>query len=311
LTVLTEALALLPQAMVDAGAAVAARLKHAYIDGFGASLSSLAVAAAVVVAVLAGEALIVGWKSSSAFRLTRLSRSARTDLLAFVLVETSLALVVGMSMFFGVTYLLQKLIAAELVHIEKLRMSSPAGALIVYFLAVDFVGYWAHRLCHRVPALWELHRYHHSAPEMTGLTAYRDHPMERAFTSLMLAAPAALIAMPVSDFVAVHALAKVIGVLKHANVRSNWGWFGRYLIQSPGAHWVHHSMDPAHHNRNFSSLFQFWDVIFRTAVHPRPEAARAIRIGLVDDPGQVPPFRYLGRVCVAGWGRLLGSSERR
>jgi hypothetical protein len=83
--------------------------------------------------VLAGEALLVGWKSSSSFRLTRLSRSARTDLLAFVLVETSLALVIGMSMFFGVTYLIQKLIAAGFVHVEKLKASSPVGALIIYF----------------------------------------------------------------------------------------------------------------------------------------------------------------------------------
>jgi len=297
--------------MVDAAAAVAERLKHIYIDGFGALLSSLAVAAAIVAAVLAGEALLVGWKSSSAFRLTRLSRSARTDLLAFVLVETSLALVIGMSMFFGVTYLIQKLIAAGFVHVEKLKVSSPVGALIVYFLVVDFVNYWAHRLYHRIPALWELHRYHHSAPGMTGLTAFRDHPMERAVTWLLLAVPGALIAMPVSDFVAVHALAKVIGILKHTNVKSNWGWFGRYLIRSPGAHWVHPSMDPAHHDRNFSSLFQFWDVIFGTAAHPRPETARAIRIGLADDSGHAPPLRYLGRVCVVGGGRLLGSGRRR
>lgn len=305
MTATVEAPALVPFDTVALAAAVAARLKHIYVDGFGALLSSLALAATIVAAVLVGEALVVGWESSSAFRLSGLSRSAQTDLLAFVLVETSLALVVGMAMFFGVTYLVNKLIAAGFAHIEKLKLPSAAGALLVYFLVVDFVNYWAHRLYHRVPALWELHRYHHSASEMTGLTAFRDHPMERAFSGLLLAIPATLIAMPVSHFVAVHALAKVIGVLKHTNVRSNWGWLGRYFVQSPAAHWVHHSMDSAHHDRNFSSLFQFWDVIFGTAVHPRPEVSRAICIGLADDSGQAPPLRYLGRIFMAGWGRLL------
>ncbi len=286
-------------------ATVAARLRHFYIDGLGDLLSSLAIALGVVVAVLLVELCFTEWKRSSASRLSRLSPSARTDLLAFLLVESSLALLVGMAMFFGVTYVLQKLIAAGFTHVARLTLSSAIPASLIYFLVIDLVHYGAHRLYHAVPTLWELHRYHHSAPEMTVLTAFRDHPMERAVTALLLAVPAALVAMPVQNFIVLHLLAKMIGLLKHSNLRSNWGWFGRYVIQSPGAHWIHHSVDPAHHNRNFASLFQFWDIIFGTAVHPQPETLRTIRIGLVDNTGHPPPLRYLGSVFCASWSRLL------
>jgi sterol desaturase/sphingolipid hydroxylase (fatty acid hydroxylase superfamily) len=286
-----------------------ARMRLMYVDRIGDVLASLAVATAVVVCVLAVELAFTGWQASSLRRLARVSPSARTDLLAFFLIETSLALVIGMAMFFGATYVVQKLIAAGLGSAYRLTFSSAVAALVVYYVVFDLAHYWSHRLCHRVPALWELHRYHHSAPEMTVLTALRDHPMERAFTSLVIAVPAALIALPVQHFIVIHTLAKTVGLLKHSNLLSNWGWFGRYVLQSPAAHRVHHSSDPAHYNANFGSLFQFWDVVFGTAVHPERATVGGIRIGLADDSGQTPALRYLGRVFVAGWSRALRSGH--
>ena len=45
-------------------------------------------------------------------------------------------------------------------------------------LAYEF-GYWAaHYLFHRIPALWEFHKVHHSAEVMTTFTEMRQHPIE-------------------------------------------------------------------------------------------------------------------------------------
>ncbi|HEX2941282.1 MAG TPA: sterol desaturase family protein, partial [Rhodopila sp.] len=49
-----------------------------------------------------------------------------------------------------------------------------ACMLIVY----DFGNYTFHRLQHRLPVLWELHKTHHSAQRMVGVTKDRVHPVE-------------------------------------------------------------------------------------------------------------------------------------
>ena len=41
--------------------------------------------------------------------------------------------------------------------------------------------YWAHRLEHRVPLLWEFHKIHHSDENMNASTYERDHFLQTAF----------------------------------------------------------------------------------------------------------------------------------
>ncbi|MBX3625494.1 MAG: sterol desaturase family protein [Rhizobacter sp.] len=281
------------------------RLWRFYADEPLKLLTSIGLAAALAITVLAAEVALLGWERSSAKRLLLMSNSSRTDLLAFVLVETSLGLFVGIAMLLGVTYVLQRYASAHVTRVVEWSPSLQILAVLAFYVTVDFANYWAHRWCHTVPALWEIHRYHHSAPEMTVLTAFRDHPMERAFSAAVVAVPAALVAMPAGDYVVVHLLAKLVGLIKHSNLPHNWGWFGRYVIQSPAAHWIHHSRDAAHHNKNFASLFQIWDVIFGTALHPSKAEAGSARIGLDDDDGQTPPARYLLRVFFGGWRTFL------
>lgn len=287
---------------------VLARLHAFYVLGWADLLRSLALAAAVVAAVILLELLFVPWRESSLRRLLAWSVSARTDLLAFALVETNLSLFLGMAMFFGVTYVAQHQIVRVGAALGPLTIASPVLAMVVFFVVIDFANYWTHRFCHRVPLLWTIHRYHHSAPEMTVLTAGRDHPMERALASMVSALPTALLAVPAEQFFVLMLLAKAVGLLKHSNVLSNWGVVGRWLFQSPAAHRIHHSIDPAHHNTNYASLFQFWDVLFGTALHPSVAEARAVRMGVDDDDGQQPPLRYIGGVFVdvgRGLRRLL------
>ena len=58
---------------------------------------------------------------------------------------------------------------------------------LALFLAYEF-GYWLdHYLKHRVPALWELHKVHHSANVLTPLTVFRLHPLDALIFSNILA----------------------------------------------------------------------------------------------------------------------------
>ena len=58
---------------------------------------------------------------------------------------------------------------------------------VVLFLAYEF-GYWLdHYLKHKVPALWELHKPHHTAEALTPLTVFRVHPLDSLFFANMTA----------------------------------------------------------------------------------------------------------------------------
>ena len=62
---------------------------------------------------------------------------------------------------------------------------SPGAALltatVLELLAYEF-GYWAsHYAFHRIPALWEFHKVHHSAEVMSTFTEMRQHPVEIIF----------------------------------------------------------------------------------------------------------------------------------
>jgi sterol desaturase/sphingolipid hydroxylase (fatty acid hydroxylase superfamily) len=141
---------------------------------------------------------------------------------------------------------------------------------------------------------------------MTVLTAARDHPMERALGSMIVTIPAAMVDMPAENFLMVMLMAKMIGLIKHSNLLTNWGWFGKYVIQSPAAHRVHHSIDPVHYNTNFSSLFQFWDILFKTSYHPQSAETKFLKIGVNGDSGQLPAINYLWRIYSGFIKRTVG-----
>ena len=49
----------------------------------------------------------------------------------------------------------------------------------------------------------------------------------------------------------------------HANVRTNLGVL-RWVLVTPQSHRVHHSLDPAHRDKNFGVTFSLWDHLFGT-----------------------------------------------
>jgi sterol desaturase/sphingolipid hydroxylase (fatty acid hydroxylase superfamily) len=56
---------------------------------------------------------------------------------------------------------------------------------VVAFVVVDFANYLSHFLQHFVPALWELHKVHHSATSLTPFTTERMHPFGNVFDGVV------------------------------------------------------------------------------------------------------------------------------
>ena len=57
------------------------------------------------------------------------------------------------------------------------------------------------------------------------------------------------------------------GGLHLGQMQVTTGWLGR-LIQSPGHHQIHHSTNPAHHDRNLGFCLSVWDWAFGTLCIP-------------------------------------------
>lgn len=158
--------------------------------------------------------------------------------------------------------------------------------VVVGSLITDFAGYWRHRLTHG-RRLWPAHAVHHSSVELDWLSTSRFHPIEQVLTTLVQLLSLWLLGFPDVAIVGTGLVRAIYGAFIHANIDLRYGMLDRVFV-SPRQHRWHHSADPDARDRNFATLFAFWDVAFGTYYCPadrRPE-----RLGLGDE---VLPNNYL------------------
>ena len=146
-------------------------------------------------------------------------------------------------------------------------LSLPGWArLAVAFLLFDAWMYWWHRLNHRVPFLWRFHRTHHSDPKMDVTTANRFHIGEIVLSSVLRVPVIALLGLQLWELALYEMAMFTVVQLHHANIALP-AWLDRSLrivIVTPFMHKVHHSRWQRETDSNYSSLFSFWDRLFRT-----------------------------------------------
>jgi sterol desaturase/sphingolipid hydroxylase (fatty acid hydroxylase superfamily) len=136
-----------------------------------------------------------------------------------------------------------------------------AGFVLFYILS-SFIGYWQHRLMHW-RWFWQLHRFHHAATDFNVLTTFRVNPAE-AITVIPAVLPLFFIKVPSAGlFAAFLVVNQVLASLQHSALPWTLGWFGRWVVTAPTNHQFHHSIDPEHRDKNFSSC-PLWDHMFGT-----------------------------------------------
>ncbi|MEM9675126.1 MAG: sterol desaturase family protein [Bacteroidota bacterium] len=159
-------------------------------------------------------------------------------------------------------------------------MSWPVWAhLLLGFVVRDFVQWWTHRLLHRVPALWEFHKVHHSVEQMGFAAHLRYHWMENVVYRTIEYIPLALIGIGLRDFFIIHIFTLAIGHFNHSNIRVNLG-FLKYIFNNPQMHIWHHAYhlpEDKHYGVNFGISLSVWDYIFRT--NYIPFEGRDIKLG--------------------------------
>jgi sterol desaturase/sphingolipid hydroxylase (fatty acid hydroxylase superfamily) len=130
-------------------------------------------------------------------------------------------------------------------------------------LLLDFC-YWAqHYMNHKVPWLWELHTVHHSQKELNFFTDFRYHILEYFIRFTILVVPFLIFAINTPTVVIFTIISTWYTRFYHGNIRTDLG-FLRYVLVTPQSHRVHHSKSLEHRDKNFGSLFCFWDRIFKT-----------------------------------------------
>jgi sterol desaturase/sphingolipid hydroxylase (fatty acid hydroxylase superfamily) len=178
-----------------------------------------------------------------------------------------------------------------------------AGLTLVVFLAYEFGYYVDHYMKHKIPALFELHKTHHSAEVLTPLTVFRVHPIDTLIFVDIIALTTG-VAYGVFTYVAGRGVDMyaifgqnvlfVVFLFGLAQLQHSQFWIplcgapGR-LILSPAHHQIHHSVDPAHYNRNLGSCLAIWDWMFGTLCVP-PKESPGLKFGVTqtgDDPHRV------------------------
>lgn len=129
-------------------------------------------------------------------------------------------------------------------------------------LLADGIGYWRHRLMH-TRVLWAIHAVHHSDREMTWLTMFRYHPINRMITTIIGTVVLSLLGFPAFAIAFSNAVRHFHGHFIHADIPWNFGPLRRILV-SPVMHQWHHARLVAGRRANFATIFAFYDVVFGT-----------------------------------------------
>lgn len=159
-------------------------------------------------------------------------------------------------------------------------------SLLLFFLISDFIQWNTHRLLHRIPFLWKIHKTHHSVKQMGFAAHFRYNWMEPIVYKTILYIPLILIGgFSLQDVFIVHFISIAIGHLNHANLGWDYG-FLKYIFNNPKMHiWHHSKIIPNKNGINFGISLSIWDYIFKSNYIPKN--GRDIELGF-DDENEFP-----------------------
>jgi sterol desaturase/sphingolipid hydroxylase (fatty acid hydroxylase superfamily) len=134
---------------------------------------------------------------------------------------------------------------------------------VVAFIALDFAGYWVHRIAHEYNLFWNNHIIHHSSEEFNLACALRQSisSIVRIFAIFLL--PAALLGVP-QQVIAIVAPLHLFAQFWYHTQHINRMGFLEKIIVTPSHHRVHHAINPEYLDKNYGQIFIFWDKWFGT-----------------------------------------------
>ena len=148
-------------------------------------------------------------------------------------------------------------------------------------LLLDLLIYWQHRVTHRVPLLWRLHRVHHADPELDATTGLRFHPVEILLSMVLKMAVVVALGAPAVAVLAFEVLLNATALFNHAAIRlpPRLERALRLVLVTPEMHRTHHSEVPVETDSCFGFCLPWWDRLFGS-YRAAPAAGEAVVIGV-------------------------------
>ncbi len=138
--------------------------------------------------------------------------------------------------------------------------------IVLSLIVLDALDYFWHRANHRIPFLWRFHKAHHADVEMDVTTALRFHPGE-LFLSAFAKASWILIWGPTAiAWFVFEGLISFCAQFHHSNIDFPdvvERWLSKIIV-TPRFHTSHHLVDRQYGDANFSTIFSFWDPLFKS-----------------------------------------------
>lgn len=150
-----------------------------------------------------------------------------------------------------------------LEHLALIEIKATWLVWVVAFVALDFAGYWNHRLSHHINLFWNQHVIHHSSEEFNLACALRQPISNLLGYYALLLIPAALLGVPnqvIAILAPIHLFAQF---WYHTQYIGKMGIL-EYVIVTPSQHRVHHAINPEYIDKNLGQIFCIWDRMFGT-----------------------------------------------
>lgn len=150
-----------------------------------------------------------------------------------------------------------------LEHLALVEIKATWLVWVVAFIALDFAGYWNHRLSHHINFFWNQHVIHHSSEEFNLACALRQPISNLLGYYALLLIPAALLGVPhqvIAVLAPIHLFAQF---WYHTQYIGKMG-FLEYVIVTPSQHRVHHAINKEYIDKNLGQIFCVWDRMFGT-----------------------------------------------
>jgi sterol desaturase/sphingolipid hydroxylase (fatty acid hydroxylase superfamily) len=146
-------------------------------------------------------------------------------------------------------------------------------AIPLSIVLLDLAIYWQHRIFHRVPLLWRMHRVHHADTAFEVSTAIRFHPLEILLSMWIKVAVVLLLGAPAVAVLLFEILLNAAALFSHADLRlpERLDRALRLVLVTPDMHRVHHSVAPGETNSNYGFCLSIWDRLFGS-YRERPRA---------------------------------------
>ncbi len=143
---------------------------------------------------------------------------------------------------------------------------NPVLLIIITVLLLDLLIYWQHRLFHKIPWLWRLHRIHHTDLELDISSGVRFHPLEIILSMLIKTGFIIIFGLSPVGVLIFEIILNSTAMFNHSNIyiKPTIDRYLRWFIITPDMHRIHHSTVIKETDSNFGFNLPWWDRLFKS-----------------------------------------------